>query len=424
MDCKEAIEYIHSLEKFGIMPGLERIRYMCERLGNPQKSMKFIHVAGTNGKGSTSTLAANILSAAGYNVGLYTSPYVIEFRERIQRNGQMIEPGELAYCVERVKEIVEADNIRTTEFEVITAAAFLYFKRSKCDYVVLEVGLGGRFDATNVIDAPLACALVSVSLDHVAILGNTVAKIAAEKCGIIKEGTKAVSYPLQNKDALAVIEKTCREKDVPLILPDISKLEIKNEDINGTSASYDGIDFLLPLAGEHMIFNCITAIETVRASGIPVDSGAFSKGISASRMPARIEITGENPFIILDGGHNEDCGRALKKYIDRFIKDRRIVMVSSMMADKDCDTYLSLVAPYADVFIAAKAEVPRAMQADELCALGRKYCKNCIAVPDSHEAVKKAKELACDNDIILICGSFYLAGEIRNELLNGGNQNG
>lgn len=424
MDCKQAIEYIHSLERFGIMPGLERIEHLCKRLGEPQKGMKFIHVAGTNGKGSTSTFTSNILIDAGYTVGLYTSPYVVDFRERIQINGEMIEPDELAYCVEKVKETVEEDEIKATEFEVITAAAFLCFKRQKCDYVVLEVGLGGRFDATNVIDAPAACAIVSVSLDHMAILGNTVTEIAGEKCGIIKEGTKVISYPLQNKEALSVIEKTCLEKNVPLIIPDLSKLKIETVESQGSEAEYDGMKIQLNLPGEHMIYNSITAAELVKATAPDVTKENIENGIRKTRMAARIETKEGDPFLILDGGHNEDCGNALKKYLETHKTWKKLIMVTSMMADKDCESYLSSVAPFADVFIATRADVPRAMDAGELCTLAGKYCENRFSVPVASSAVRTAKAQAEKGDAIIVCGSFYLAGEIRNILFEGDNNNG
>ncbi len=424
MNSTEAIEYIHSLEKFGIKPGLETIGALCAALGNPQDKLKIIHVAGTNGKGSTSTMISNILIKSGYNVGLYISPYVSDFRERIQRNGEMIEKSRLAECVEKVKNAIETEllprGIQPTEFEALTAAAFVYYELSNCDFVVLEVGLGGRFDATNIIKSALVSVIVSISLDHTAILGDTVEKIAFEKCGIIKKDGVTVTYPLQKAGALSVIEQRCKEENNPLIIPDTEKLEFISEEFDGTTAGYNGLRFKLPLAGKHMIYNACTAIEAVKALekyGIRVSDEAMINGIAASSMPARLELIKRKPVVILDGGHNEGCGEALAAYIDTYFAKKRIVMVSSMMADKDFDAFLEKAASRADVFFAARANVPRALSSAELKVAAGKYCKNCIDIPSPSEAVKAGYAETGENDVLIVCGSFYLAGEIREDLI-------
>lgn len=424
MNCNEAIEYIHSLEKFGIKPGMERIRALCSELGNPQDKLKIIHVAGTNGKGSTSTMISNILRKSGYNTGLFISPYVTDFRERIQYNGNMIEKNELAECVEKVKYAIEKlslQDIQPTEFEAVTAAAFLYYQKKKCDFVVLEVGLGGKLDSTNVINAPYVSVLTSISMDHTAILGDTIEKIAAEKCGIIKFGAETVAYPFQNEKAMEIIRKTCDEKCNSLKIPDIGNLEIKEERIEGTLAFYDGIEFNLPLAGEHMIYNACTAIEAVRSLsrfGINVSDDTISKGIESSVMPGRMELIKKKPAIILDGGHNEGCAEALSAFINKHLKNKRIVMVSSMMADKDYLSYLSIVAPFAETFIATKADVPRALESSELMKSAARFCSNCYDIPNPQKAISAAQNILQPDDALIICGSFYLAGEIRENLLN------
>lgn len=424
MNCMQAIEYIHSLEKFGIKPGLERIKALCELLGNPQDRLKVIHVAGTNGKGSTSTMISNILIKNGFNTGLYISPYVTDFRERIQLNGNMIEHSELAECVEKVKDAVKIlleKGEQTTEFEALTATAFVYFEKKKCDYVVLEVGLGGRFDATNIIKAPFVSVIASISLDHTAILGDTVEKIAFEKCGIIKFGAETVVYPFQQPDAMKVIEDTCNQRCNTLRIPDINKLDIGEESIEGTNASYDGIEFLLPLAGKHMIYNAITAIEAVRSLkrfGVEISDKTIASGIASSVMPARMELIRKKPVIILDGGHNEGCANALADYIRKHLSDKRIIMVSSMMADKDYMSYMRIVAPFASVFVATKADVPRALSSDELCETAKEFCSDCYSISDPLKAVQAAGNITEKDDAMIVCGSFYLAGEIRDNLLN------
>lgn len=424
MNCNEAIEYIHSLEKFGIKPGMERIRALCDILGNPQKKLKIIHVAGTNGKGSTSSFISNILQKNGFSTGLFISPYVTDFRERIQYNGNMIEKSELAECVEKIKNAVEKlaeMDIQPTEFEAITAAAFLYFEKKNCDYVVLEVGLGGRLDSTNVIEAPYASVITSISFDHTAILGDTIEEIAAEKCGIIKFGADTTVYPFQDDKAMEIIRKTCSSRCSELHIPDVSRLIIGEEKLEGTAVSYNGLEFTVPLAGEHMIYNAITAVEAVRSLsrlGVTVSDAAISEGIRTTVMPARLELIKKNPVVILDGGHNEGCALALSGFINKHLSGRRIIMVSSMMADKDYLAYLSVVAPYADSFIATRVDMPRALMSDELKKSAEKFCKNCHDIPEPDKAVKAAKNIAEDNDVIIVCGSFYLAGDIRDILFD------
>lgn len=425
MSCEEAISYIHSLEKFGIQPGLDKIKALCEALGNPQKKLKVIHVAGTNGKGSTSTMISNILIASGNNVGLYISPYVSDFRERIQLNGRMIEKESLANAVEKVKNAIDnvlvPKGIQPTEFEALTATAFVFYAESDCDFVVLEVGLGGRFDATNIIDKPLVSTIVSISLDHTAILGDTIEKIAFEKCGIIKKDSVTVSYPLQKIEALNVIESKCLEMNNRLSVPDISSVFFEDEEFDGTTAVYDGIRFKIPLAGKHMIYNACTAIEAIKALsfyGLNISDDSIIRGIAASSMPARLELISRNPIIILDGGHNEGCAEAVEEYINKYFTKRRIIMISSMMADKDYESYLCRVASKASVFVATKADVPRALSAEELMKTAEKYCDECYSVSDPAKAIDFGKSLCGNGDVFFVCGSFYLAGEIRKKLIN------
>ncbi len=425
MNCTQAIEYIHSLERFGIKPGLERIEELCRILGNPQKNLKFVHVAGTNGKGSTSTMISEILIKAGYNTGLFTSPYVVDFRERIKFNGSMIEPEELASCVEQVKaavDILNKNDMQPTEFEVITAAAFVYFKKKNCDIVVLEVGLGGRLDSTNVIDCPEVNVLTSISKDHTAVLGDTLTLIAGEKCGTLKPGGTCVCYPEQSDEAKAVIESTCEKLENRLVVPDLTKLSIISSNAAFSVFDYKGLNITLPLPGVHMIKNAVTAVETIgvlREKCYVISDDNIISGMAECTMPARLETVRENPLVIIDGGHNEGCALALAKYVRENLGGRKITAVMSMMADKDYGTYLSITAPLFGRIIASHTAVARSLSADDLRFAASQYCNNCVSVADSFEAVKLALESAGKDGVIIICGSFYFAGEVRPYLTDG-----
>ena len=417
MNYDESLEYIHSLERFGIMPGLERISKLCEKLGNPQEKLKIIHVAGTNGKGSTCTVCSNILRAAGYKTGLYISPYVTDFRERIQIDGEMISKEDLADCADIVKNTASEYEIKVTEFEFITAVAFLYFSRRECDYAVFETGLGGRLDATNVVSSPLACVLTCISLDHTEILGDTVEKIAAEKCGIIKRGAKVISYPYQLPEVSGVIDGYCARNSTVPIIPDVNKIKVKWLSVSGNEFTYGGLYLTLPLPGEHMVFNAVTAVEAVRAVLPDISDDAVSRGVAASVMPARLELISSDPLVILDGGHNEDCASALKNYINSVIPGRRITAVCSIMADKDYKKYLETVLPCFDSFTATKAGVPRALSSEELADLASRLGIKTECIPDPVEAVKNALDNQEGDSAVIVCGSFYLAGEVRNYMI-------
>ena len=368
-------------------------------------------------------MLANILHASGLNVGLFTSPYVIDFRERIQFNGKMIEHAELAEAVTAVKGVIDlmnAEGIEPTEFEAITAAAFMYFARKKCDIVVLETGLGGRFDATNVINAPFASVIMSVSFDHMAVLGNTLEKIAAEKCGIIKFGSTTVCYPEQAEQVMRVIEKTCEEKQNRLIVPDLSNLSFLREGIRGSRAVYKGVELEIPLPGIHMVRNACVAFETAKAlveRGITVTDDAIARGIAESIMPARLEAVSNHPLTILDGGHNEGCAQALSVYVKKNLAGKRIVALCAMMADKDYDAYLKNAAPLFDALNATARDMPRALPAGELKAAAEKYCSNCYAISSPQKALVSAENITESDDVLIVCGSFYLAAELRDRLL-------
>lgn len=412
MNYSQSVEYIHSLLQFGIKPGLERITMLLASLGNPQDKIKTVHIAGTNGKGSTSTHIANILTAAGFKTGLYTSPFVLSFCERIQIDGERIPEEKLAKAVTKVQaEILKLNEkgIVITEFEAITAAAFLYFYEEGCDFAVIEVGLGGRFDATNVLKSPRACVITSISLDHTKILGDTLTKIAFEKCGIIKNGVPVVTSSNQNSGVLGVIEKTAQDKNCKLTVTNPKNAEIISDALGEAVFEYDKESYILHLCGEHQIENAVNAIETAKLLGI---SGDFiKKGISKTQMLARMEIIGKEPLIIRDGGHNEGCAKALRSFILRY-KIKNIKLLVGMMADKDTEKYLELVCPLCDSVTVCTPSNPRAESAENLLISAKKYCENSFAVSDPKTAYGEVLKSANKGDTVLICGSFYLMSDI------------
>lgn len=422
MTSFEAIEYIHSRLTFGINPGMERISALCAALGNPQDGLRFIHVAGTNGKGSTSTMIASILSTAGLRTGLFTSPYVIDFRERMQIDGEMIPPKELAEVVGEVKAVcdrLDREGISPTEFETLTAAAFLWFRRRHCDVVVLEVGLGGLLDSTNIIKTPLVSVITSISMDHTAVLGNTLSEIAAQKCGIIKSEGVTVAYPEQADEVMRVITDAARSEHNRLVVPNMDDCRVVREDITGTDILFGSMKLHVPFAGEHMIKNAVTAVTAVCESGLNINGRQIEQGIKKAVMPARMELIGGN--IILDGGHNEGCANALRAFENRFVGGRR-VGVCALMGDKDCDTYLRIVAPLFEKMYLTGPDNPRSLIPEDLTALASKYCADCTAVSSPVEACRLALEdMHRNGGTLTVCGSFYLAGEVREWLLKNKN---
>lgn len=416
MNYKDSVKYIHSLLKFGMNLGLQRISALLNELGNPQEKLEFVHVAGTNGKGTTSTMLSNILCAAGKKTGLFTSPYVFDFCERIQINNKNIPHDDLSLVVEKVKNACDrlsAKGTEPTEFEAITAAAMLYFYEQKCDAVVLEVGLGGRYDSTNIIPCPKAAVITSISLDHTKILGDTVEKIAAEKCGIIKNGGTVITTSEQNEKALSVIKDTVKEKNGRLLIGDVSAAEILSEDIFGTEISYNGLTVKIPLVGRHQVENTVGVITAARALGISDEF--IKKGIESTVIHARMEIISRSPVIMLDGGHNPECAAALENVLVRFADDKSITVLIGMMADKDTKDYLAAILPHCKTAVFTKPSNPRAEDENVLLREGKCFCRDVVSVKDPKDAYKKAMSLVKNGDMLLVCGSFYLLSDIFGE---------
>lgn len=424
MQYEEALNYVHSLLTFGIRPGMERINALLENLGNPQDKLKFIHVAGTNGKGSTCTMLSEILICAGYKTGLFTSPYIIDFRERLQINGQMIEKEDFAALMDKIKPIVEKlsnENLQPTEFEVITAAAFLYFAEQKCDVVVLEVGLGGLLDSTNVIKTPLVSVIASVSMDHMNILGNSLSEIAEQKCGIIKENGVTVSYPLQQAEVLNKIRETSKRKNNKLLIPNLNDVKKSKQSLSGTRITYNNLGLDIKLIGDHQIANCVTAVTAALAAknrGLnKIDEKAIQSGVSSARIPARMEIFEGSPLVLLDGAHNADGILALSDGLKKYLSGRKLHAVMGMMSDKEYLIALKEILPLCESLVTTTPDNPRALSAEDLMKHALPYGKKCVAVDDPKEAYLYALKNTSPEDVLLVCGSLYLASDVRSVIL-------
>lgn len=415
-----AENYYHSLLTFGIMPGLDRIKKLLERLGNPEKSLRCIHVAGTNGKGTVCSFLASVLKTAGYKTGLYTSPYIVDFRERIRVDGEMISEEELENVTLAVKNEIEklrSEDIIITEFEAVTAAAFLYYKNMGCDFVVLETGLGGRFDATNVIERPIASVIVSISLDHVNILGNTISDIAYEKCGIIKNGCPVVTNSAQPSDAFKMIKEQSEMRNSALSVADIDAIRVLDESINGSDIFYGGRSVFVPFPGKHQRENCITAltvIDLLKEQGIAISEKAIREGIAKTRNPARCEVVSEKPLVILDGCHNEDSAKALCSVFEKHLKGKKITAIMGMMADKDISKVLMLLLPYFDSVLTVTPSNPRAIQASELAEKIRILGTDVKSFENAEDAYKYAVNNMSEDEVLIVCGSLYLCSDVYN----------
>lgn len=423
MNYIDSVNYIHSLLKFGVRPGLSGMDALLRSLGEPQKGLKFVHVAGTNGKGSTSTAISNVLTGAGYRVGLYTSPYVTDFLERVQFCGKPVDRTLFALSVEKVKNAVEKlekENVVITEFEALTAAAFLCYKSLECHVVVLEVGLGGRLDATNVIDTPLVNVITSLSIDHSAILGNTIEEIAFEKCGTIKQNGNVVCSFGQPEGALKVVENTVRERKNRLMIPSENDIKIIKSDIFGTEFTYKNQDYFVKMPGEHQVKNMTCVIETchILKNTFNITEDNIKKGIGETILPARIEVISNNPLVILDGGHNEDGAKAFYNAVSPVLDEKeKVLVIAGMMADKDVEKSLKSLIKKAGIFICVTPENPRAMKAVELADIAKKYCKNVLIEESPVMAVEKAKKMLNEKDALCVVGSLYLAGEVRKTMV-------
>ena len=425
MNYQEALKFIEESHKFGMRLGLENSFKLLDLLGNPQDKLKIVHVAGTNGKGSVCSFIANTLKEQGYKVGLYTSPYLETFTERIRLNGENIPEEDVARIVtimkDKIEDMVKEGYAYPTEFEIETAMAFYYYCEQNADYVVLEVGLGGRYDATNVVKSPLVSVIVSLSLDHIGVLGDTLGKIAYEKAGIIKENSIAVVYK-QKEEAEEVIKDVCKEKNTKYIEANFEDMKIKKSDIYSqvfdcTILGERMEDMEISLIGEHQVNNAILALTVIKVlrdeRQVEISEEATRRGFLNTKWPGRIEKIKDNPVFIIDGAHNEDGAKSLSKALDKHFKGKKMTLLIGMLKDKDIDGVLELLMDKFDKVITTTPDNDRAISAEELQDKIKKYIDDVIAIPNIEDAVKYTLDNAKEDDIIISAGSLYMIGHIR-----------
>lgn len=425
MNYKEAMDYISSVGRFGSNYGLERTFRLLEILGSPQDKIKLIHVAGTNGKGSTTSMITKILRGFGYRVGMYTSPYLEEFEERIQINGENIPKDTLVNLLEEVKcaveKVIKEGYDHPTEFEILTALTFLYFYNEKVDYGVIEVGLGGRIDSTNVLN-PIVSVITSISLDHMDILGDTLGKIAYEKAGIIKEEIPVVLYP-QKQEAEDVILEKAKEKHskIYFVEKDDGKLININSDDIYQEVEIKGINNIykvkLPLLGEHQILNLAVAIKAVEVlfniENIEINKNRIEDSLMDVKWIGRLEVLRKNPLIVIDGAHNIDGIKSLKESVQKYFKYKKVYLLLGILADKQVKEMIEEITPMAEKVYALTPHSDRAELSEDLKNEIIKVNPNTVALESYEEAFKLALKEANAEDMILVSGSLYMIGDMR-----------
>ena len=419
MNAQEAIEYIHSFFWKGSIPGLSRTEELLRRLGNPEKKLKFVHIAGTNGKGSTAAMTASILQKAGYRVGLYTSPYIYRFNERIQVNGQQIADEDVAKVTEYVKQFAEAMEEKPTEFELVTAIGFEYFARQNCDIVVLEVGMGGALDSTNVIETPEVAVITNIGLDHTDYLGDTVEKIAETKAGIFKNNGHAVIYR-GTAGVEEVFERVCAERNVSLKKADFDSLVLRSHSLEGQVFDCGNRkELFLPLLGDHQLHNAsvvLSIADTLIEIGWNISEQNIRDGIRDVSWPGRFDIVGRDPLFIIDGGHNPQCIDALVVNIRDYLKDRKIIALTGVLADKDYGEMYRPMMPYIQEFVCITPPNPRKLEATELAQHLRRVGATATPCENIPQGVQMAIEKAGKDGVVLCFGSLYTIGDIKNAL--------
>ncbi len=419
MNINECIDYIHSLGRFGKKSGLDNIRMLMDFLDNPQDELKFIHVAGTNGKGSTSYLIANVLKYQGYKVGLFTSPFIEVFNERIRLNGENITDSDLikyTSVVKKAVEYLEEKGFHPIEFEVITAIAFLYYKEQKCDYVVLETGIGGRLDSTNIIKSNVASVITTIGIDHTSILGETLSEIAYQKAGIIKENSDVILYPNIDDKAKKTIVDYALKLNSTIHISDLSALEIKSDTSNGSIFNYKKYkDIKLSLVGSHQILNAITVLETITAISdkIKINENSIRNAFINAKWPVRFEVFNKNIPIVVDGAHNFEGVSGFIDSLNKYFPDFKKILIIGMLNEKEYKKSLDYALNIADEVVITNVPSVRQTDVSEIYNYAKSKAQKVYFVENNEEALVFAHKLSDEKSVIGLFGSLYLAGNIR-----------
>lgn len=420
MYYKEAMEYIQRTQNLGIKLGLRRMSILLKHLGDPHKKLKYIHVAGTNGKGSTVAFISSILVEAGYKVGIYTSPSIQRFSERIRVNSAEIPEADIARITGIIKEKVELmldkGISNPTEFEIVTAMAFQYFAEQCCDIVVLEVGLGGRLDSTNIIESVEAAVITTINYDHMDVLGNTLLEIAFEKAGIIKKNCDVVLYP-QGLAVERLFEQVCHRQRARLHKVELSSFSPVGFDKVRQEFNYEGYKSLeISLLGNYQIRNAAVAIKTIdilKEKDYQVNEEALRKGLAKAKWPGRFEIVNISPLFLIDGAHNTEGVITLVDNLRRYFPEKKITFITGILADKDYKSMMEAVIPMAKRFITVTPKNSRALSAQELAKFLKSHCVNVLVGEKTENAIRKSLDLCLNDEMICAFGSFYFIGDIR-----------
>lgn len=426
MNYEEAMNFIQNTNKFGSVLGLDNIRELLERLGNPQDQLRVVHIAGTNGKGSTLAFLAGIFRESGYRAGRYVSPASFSYEERFRINEENISKKDLCFYMEKIKNVAEEmvkDGLsHPTMFEIETALSFLYFLDKKVDVVLLETGMGGRLDATNVVKKPIATVIASIGMDHMQFLGDTLEKIASEKAGIIKEGCPVISYD-NTKEVNEVIKNKAKQMHAKVTFVNSAGIRVLQESLNGESFSYRSSDgrwyekIEIPLLGRHQINNAALALETLNVikNYYCISDFQTEDGMRKTIWRGRIEILEREPMVICDGAHNPDGAKSLLSFLQNNFTNQRLIYIMGVLSDKDYEQMVQILAPAADKIYTVAPDNPRALSSRELCNCISKYHQNVEERQRLAECLSEVRQKAEKDDVIIICGTLSFQKELINQ---------
>lgn len=429
MNYNECICYLEEEVGFGSVPGLERIQALCDKLGNPERKLSVIHVAGTNGKGSAVAMLSAILQEAGYRVGTYTSPHLERYNERFLINGQEISDEAFAEEITLMKklcgELAAEGKAVPTLFEIVTGAAFHYFAEQKVDILVLEVGLGGKYDATNIVPTPLLSLIMSISIDHTDFLGNSIEEIALEKAGIIKKNCPVVLYS-QDEIVYNIMKDTAEENSATLYCPEDAEISISSQTLEGTifsvkTNSFSWQDLNLPLLGSYQIPNCITVLEAcsvLRERGLSLSESAIRNGLKKARWAGRMEICGKEPLVLLDGAHNTDGILQLANSVNAYFNETKVTLILGVLGDKEYHKMAEVILPHADAVILTEPHSERKLDVFSLARSISEHNGKIYTEKEIEAAFEKALSITPKDGIILCCGSLYMIGAMRTYIKN------